>query len=127
MRRQKNNFFATKKEGKVWYDLFEDWGLIEASFAQQYGIRLRREELQWSEFTALLSGLNEKTPLGKIVAIRSETDGEMLKHFSKEQRKIRNDWLVRLAKKRAEENPESVRSEIMEIQNIFKQAFGGGK
>lgn len=107
--------------------MFEDWGLIEASFAQQYGIRLRREELQWSEFTALLSGLNEKTPLGKIVAIRSETDGEMLKHFSKEQRKIRNDWLVRLAKKRAEENPESVRSEIMEIQNIFKQAFGGGK
>jgi hypothetical protein len=70
--------------------------LIEASFAQQYGIRLRREEdMQWGEFTTLLAGLNGETPLGHIVSIRSETDKEKLKHFTPEERRIRNEWRSR--------------------------------
>lgn len=48
--------------------------------------------MQWGEFTTLLAGLNGETPLGHIVSIRSETDRERLKHFTKEERKIRNDW-----------------------------------
>ena len=73
--------------------------MIEASFAQQYGIRLRvEEEMPWDEFTTLLSGLNHKTPLGQIVAIRSENDPEHLKNFSSDQRRIRNEWRKRASK-----------------------------
>ena len=79
-----------------WYDLIGDYELIEASFAQQYGIRLRREdEMSWDEFTTLLSGLNGETPLGHIVSIRSETDPETIKRFTASEKKIRNEWRTR--------------------------------
>ena len=32
------------------------------------------------------------TPLGQIVAIRSETDADIISNFSDVQRKIYNDW-----------------------------------
>lgn len=35
------------------------------------------------------------TPLGQIVAIRSETDAEIISNFTEAQHKIRNDWLNR--------------------------------
>ena len=67
--------------------------MIEASFAQQYGIRLRREEdMSWDEFLTLLSGLNYKTPLGYIVSIRSEKDSNRIKQFTAAEKKIRNEW-----------------------------------
>ena len=73
--------------------------MIEASFAQQYGIRLRKEkEMSWDEFTTLLSGLNPETPLGNIVSIRSETNKDILKHFTPQQKKIRSEWAKRTAK-----------------------------
>lgn len=48
--------------------------------------------MQWDEFASLLSGLNEKTPLGQVVSIRSERDPEMLKHFTPEMKKMRSEW-----------------------------------
>lgn len=76
--------------------MIQDYELIEASFAQQYGIRLRREnDMSWDEFSTLLAGLNGDTPLGHIVSIRSETDKERLKQFTPAERKIRNDWRAR--------------------------------
>ena len=67
--------------------------MIEASFAQQYGIRLRREDdMSWDEFSTLLGGLNGETPLGHIVSIRSEKDPERIKNFTPAEKKIRNDW-----------------------------------
>lgn len=104
--------------------MFEDWGLIEASFATQYGIRLRQEEdMSWGEFITLLSGLNSKTPLGQIVAIRSENDKEMLKHFTPEQRRIRNEWRSRKFKKLATMNKEEAERQIKEFQEIMRKAF----
>ena len=54
--------------------------------------------MSWDEFITLLGGLNHKTPLGSIVSIRSETDRDVIKNFTPEQRKIRNDWLKKNAK-----------------------------
>lgn len=34
-----------------------------------------------------------ETPLVRIVRIRSEKDGDVLRHFTKEQHRIRNDWI----------------------------------
>lgn len=100
MRKQKNDF-VTSNSNDLYYDIFEDWSLIESSFAQQYGIRLRREiDMTWDEFCTLLSGLKPDTPLGNIVSIRSETDKDILKHFTPQQKKIRSDWLKRNAQKK---------------------------
>ncbi|MCI9517613.1 MAG: hypothetical protein HFI80_11870 [Lachnospiraceae bacterium] len=72
-----------------------------SSFQTQYGIRLSKEiaEMQWEEFKQLLSGIGPDTPLGRIVAIRSETDKRTLKRFTKEQRRIRNRWLRKKAQR----------------------------
>lgn len=74
--------------------------MIVASFQSQYGIRLSRdlEGMKWSEFKALLSGLDSSSPLGKIIGIRSETDPQRLKLFSRSQRDIRSRWMTRKAK-----------------------------
>ena len=83
-----------------YYSLDEDWDLIVASFQSQYGIRLTREihNMKWREFSAMLSGLDSDTPLGRIVSIRAEDDPKILKEFSKSQREIRNKWRMRKAK-----------------------------
>lgn len=73
----------------------EDYDLIEASFLAQYGIRLKTTELQFDEFLNLASCLMPETPLGQIVAIRSEKDGEVIRNFNDAQRKIYNDWANR--------------------------------
>lgn len=73
----------------------DDYDLIEASFLSQYGIRLKVTELQFDEFLNLTSCLMPDTPLGQIVAIRSETDTDVISNFTEQQMKIRNDWLNR--------------------------------
>lgn len=108
-----------------WYDLYEDWELIEASFATQYGIRLAQvDNMTWSEFCSLLSGIMPKTPLGQIVSIRAEEDQDILKNFTKEQHKIRNEW-------RNRNNPvmdmtdEEKEAKAKEAQELIKKMFGG--
>lgn len=91
--------FSNPQRNNSYYDLFEDYDLIEASFAQQYGIRLRQEDkMSWSEFTTLLAGLNGNTPLGAVVQIRSEKDPKVIKNFTKEQKQIYNRWKFKQAK-----------------------------
>lgn len=70
----------------------DDYDLIEASFLKQYGIRLKTAELQYDEFLNLVSCLMPDTPLGQIVAIRSEKDADVIKEFNSAQRQIYDDW-----------------------------------
>ena len=51
--------------------------------------------MRWDEFAALLSGIGPETALGRVVAIRSETDPDILKHYTPEQRRIRDSWMAR--------------------------------
>lgn len=50
--------------------------------------------MKWGEFSSLLSGLNGETPLGNIVRIRSEKDSKIIKNFTKEEKRIRSEWLL---------------------------------
>jgi hypothetical protein len=91
----------------------------------QYKIRLREEnDMTFSEFSSLLSGIMPETPLGQIVSIRAEEDKDMLKNFTKEQHKIRNEW-------RSTNNPvmelteEEKAEKAKEFQQIMAKAFGG--
>lgn len=93
----------TKRESSdPYYDLTGDFDLIIASFQSQYGIRLSKElpsGMKWGEFRDLLVGLGPDTALGRIVSIRAEEDKEVLKYFTKEQKRIRDEWRNRRAKK----------------------------
>lgn len=90
----------------------------------QYNIRLRTEtEMTWSEFSTLLKGIMPETPLGQIVSIRSEEDKEVLKNFTKEQHKIRNDWRNRNNPIR-DMSEEEKEEQIKKVQEIFSKAFG---
>lgn len=107
-----------------WYDLYYDWDLIDASFATQYGIRLRSEkDITWGEFSTLLAGLMPETPLGQVVSIRSETNKEILKQFTPYQRKIRSDWHNFLAK---QTSPADARAAVRSFQEMCRQAFSRG-
>lgn len=72
--------------------------------------------MPWDEFRDFLIGLSPDTPLGRIAAIRAENDKEMLKHFSKEQHRIRSEWRNRNAIKVSAENME-------DILNALKNGF----
>lgn len=116
--RKWRNDFNNVEDYETWYDLFEDWYLIESSFAQQYGIRLRKDlkNMEWGEFISLLAGINADTPLGNIVRIRSEKDPETLKKFNQSERKIRSEWLNKNAKQISQETYE-------QAMNNFKNMF----
>lgn len=66
------------------------------------------------------------TPLGNIVSIRSEKDPKVLKHFTKDQREIRNKWILRRNEK-LKSNPESYKAYVSNLQRALAGAFGGGK
>lgn len=102
-----------------WYDLIDDWELIDASFTQQYGIRLTRDDMSWYEFQTKLTMLNDKTALGQMVSIRSENDPEMLKHFTAEQKRIRNEYRQRKAKKMTK-NDDNYKQAMEGFKQMFK-------
>ena len=85
-----------------YYDLNDDWALIVASFQSEYGIRLSREldGMSWAEFASYLNGLGSETPLGRIIGIRAENRTEMLKEFTPDQKRIRNEYRQKMAKRK---------------------------
>lgn len=72
--------------------------------------------MKWDEFQSLLVGISPDTALGRVVSIRSETNRNNLKQFTKEQRRIRNEWLNRRAKN---VKPESRDAFLEEIKKAF--------
>ncbi len=116
--------FVKRKEENKWYDLFEDWELIEASFLTQYGIRLRFvDDMSWNEFCTLLSGIMTKTPLGQIVSIRAEEDKDILNNFTEEQHKIRNEWRNRNSPINTMTDEEKEK-QIKEFEKMMASMFG---
>jgi hypothetical protein len=63
--------------------------------------------MPFGEFATLLGGLNGDTPLGATVQIRAERDRKAIRKFSREQRRIYNDWHRRRAKAVTREEYES--------------------
>jgi hypothetical protein len=78
--------------------------------------------MNWSEFCSLLSGIMPETPLGQIVSIRAEKDAKTIQKFTKDQKKIRNDWIKRKNKK-LREDPEAYNKKMLEFQQWAKATF----
>lgn len=125
LRKQLHDFKSDTPSATVYYDLREDWNLIESSFAKQYGIRLRSStDMPWSEFMSLLSGLMPDTPLGSIIAIRSESDPKVIKQFNSDQKRIRNEWNVKQSEKIAKSDPKHYERMMEDLSRAFAVAFG---
>lgn len=109
---------------ECWYDFYDDFPLIEASITAQYGIRLRKEydDISWAEVRNLIRGLGAETPLGNIIAIRSETDKNTLKNFTPSQHKIRNEWKRKVANKKLEDT-EKLDKSMDFLQNAIEKMF----
>lgn len=119
-----HDFASSAPTTDRWYDLREDWALIESSIASQYGIRLRQaSDMPWSEFSNLVAGLLPETPLGAIVRIRSEDDPQMLKQFNADQRSIRTKWREKQALQQLS-NPDVYKKSMDNLSNMLKNMFG---
>lgn len=96
----------------------DDWELIVASFQTQYGIRLSRElsEMPWGEFSSYINGLSGDTPLGRIISIRAENDPEIIREFTPDQKRIRNEYRKKMA---MQKDSKEVDSAIEQIRKAF--------
>ncbi len=82
--------------------------------------------MPWDEFCSYLTGIMPDTPLGNVIQIRSETDKNVLKNFTKEQKQIRNEWQSRQAK--AIDTKDMEYKDIMNsFKDMFKNLAEGGK
>lgn len=125
--RKLRNDFKTdnRNKGASYYDLNDDWVLVESSLAKQYGIRIRHiaEDMSWDEFSTLVSGIMPDTPLGQIINIRAETDPEVIKNFNTQQRKIYNDWRNKQARQMLDDT-RSLDEQMKQIEKMFASMFG---
>lgn len=92
---------------------------MASSLKTQYGYSVRKEidNLDWGELISDIAGLKGDTPLGNIIRIRKEKDPEVLKKFTPEEIKIRNEWLNKSASQISEEN---YKQAMESIKNMFK-------
>lgn len=79
------------------------------------------KKMRWREFIDLLVGIDPKTPLGRIVSIRAEEDKDVLKYFTDEQKRIRNDWRAKHPRVTTKADMEQV---IMDLESVFLQMVG---
>lgn len=77
--------------------------------------------MKWKEFKPLLIGIGPDTALGRIVSIRMEDDEDVLKHFTPEMKKIRNDWRNKIAKERS---PEETQNFLESMKQALIQLAG---
>ncbi|EFM10172.1 conserved hypothetical protein [Paenibacillus curdlanolyticus YK9] len=125
MTKQQPDFAGQGRSANSWYDLHDDWSLIEASIAKQYGIRIRQHgEMPWEEFVTLVAGLMPDTPLGSVVGIRAETDPKTIKSFTADQRRIHREWRQRNAELKLDD-PAQLEQAMKNLEAVMARMFGG--
>ena len=91
---------------------------------QYLGKDLYDDSMDWKEFITLLAGLRKETPLGQMIAIRSEEDPQILKQFSAEQNQLRTQWRTYCMKQHPENVCEGDQLEMLsELQTVLEAAF----
>ncbi len=120
--------FSPKSSESVWYDLEKDALLIEQSIAKQYGVLpAAQADLSWQDWNKLVSGLMDDTPLGRVVAVRSEQDREVIKRFSPWQKQIHAEWKAFQANQMlGNKSEEELRADMCQLEKMLARAFGGG-
>lgn len=101
--------------------------LIEQSIATQYGILPRDQaELPYNEWSKLVSGLMDNTPLGRVVETRGETDHKVVAQMNPWQKRIRADWQRFQASRVAQKPRAELAAQMADLEAMLAKAFGGG-
>lgn len=69
----------------------------------------------------------DDTPLGRVVAVRTETDQKVISQFSTWQRQIRADWNAFKAQRMSKQSTEDMDQQMKHLERMIASAFGGGK
>ncbi len=69
----------------------------------------------------------DDTPLGRVVAVRTETDQKVISQFSPWQRQIRADWNAFKAQRMSLQSTEDMDQQMKQLERMIASAFGGGK
>lgn len=77
--------------------------------------------MDWDEFRDLLGGLNETTPLVRVAQIRLETDKDVIKEFTPQQRQMNSQWKKKAAQKRSKQD---LASFLESMQKVFAGMSG---
>lgn len=78
--------------------------------------------MHYNEWLLLVSGIMEDTPLGQTVLIRKEENKSRLKHFTKHEHRIRNEWREYRAKQKLDgHEPEEF---AVNFEKMFAAMFG---
>lgn len=78
--------------------------------------------MRYVDWAKMVGGLMDDTPLGRVVAIRAETDRETVRSMSQDQRRIRSDWTAFRAKA---DNTADQRARMKQLQSMIAGLFGG--
>lgn len=73
-----------------------------------------------------MGGLMDDTPLGRVVAVRAETNREAIRRFTPWQRRLRAEWKQFLARRAVRQLDEAaLRCEMAGLERMLSRAFGG--
>ena len=68
----------------------------------------------------------DDTPLGRVVAVRAETDRKTIRRFTPWQRRIRAEWKRFLAQQAVHKaDAGSLRQQMAGLERMLARAFGG--
>ena len=83
-------------------------------------------ELGWAEWVKLVGGLMDDTPLGRVVAVRSESDANLVRSMPQWQKQLRTEWAAFRAKRDVMRMGAAVvRSEMDALERMMAKMFGG--
>lgn len=83
-------------------------------------------ELPYPEWRLLVSGLMDDTPLGRVVAVRAETDHKAIARMGPWQHKLRADWKRFEAQQAtAQSTPAEMRRQMDSLERAMARMFGG--
>ncbi|MBS5661936.1 MAG: hypothetical protein KHW79_11780 [Clostridiales bacterium] len=118
------DFKKKPNQNNCLFDLEYDKVLIEQSIAKQYGVVPSEQgDLHYSDWSKMVSGLMEDTPLGRIVSIRSEKDSDVIRKFTPEQKRIRNEWMNFRLQQQTNEN--DIKQSMKNLQTMLANMFRG--
>jgi hypothetical protein len=121
-----NDFRKPNKFEQTYYDPDFDRELILQSIAKQYHILpSEQEELHYSDWRRLVSGLMHDTPLGRVVNIRAETDDKIISNFGAYEKRVRSEWRAFRDTQIREKFTEADRLETARyFEKMFANMFG---
>lgn len=107
----------------VLYDVQFDQKLISQSLTAQYGILpYTQENLPYRDWCSLVEGLSSDSPLGKVIAIRAETNHQQINQMTAAQKQIRQEWSRFLSKTTAGSEQDK-KKQMEQLQQALKMMY----